>query len=145
MRQALIFVLAIAFGGVCVPAVAQELYVERSWVRAVGPAAKTAAIYMTIENRTDSPVRLTGVATPAAAHAMLHRTELSADGVMRMRSAADGVLIPAHGKFQLAPGGYHVMLMGLSAALAPGANVPVTLTFDTGATVPVTAVVGEPD
>ena len=38
--------------------------------------------------------------------------------------------MPAHGKATLAPGGYHVMLMGLKAPLKEGQSFPLTLTFE---------------
>jgi copper(I)-binding protein len=42
----------------------------------------------------------------------------------------DGVDLPAGKTVKLAPGGYHVMLMGLNAPLQAGRSIPVKLTFE---------------
>jgi copper(I)-binding protein len=40
------------------------------------------------------------------------------------------VAVPAHGEAMLAPGGIHVMLIGLKAPLEEGRRFPLTLTFE---------------
>ena len=112
--------------------------VDDVWIRLVGPAAKSGAVYGEIENYTDRDIRLIEVSTPVARRAELHRTEMS-DGVMRMRPVEGGIVIPARGEFYLRPGGHHIMLMGLVGPLAPDAPVQVAFTFDTGVTVTVSA------
>ncbi len=42
----------------------------------------------------------------------------------------DGLELPAGKTVKLAPGGYHVMLMGLNSPLQAGGRVPVSLTFE---------------
>lgn len=118
------------------------LHFEDGWVRAVGPAARTAAVYARIENHSDHEVVLTGVATPVAAQAQFHRSEL-VDGVMRMRSLADGISVPPHGTFAWQPGGDHIMLMGLTAPLSAGDAVPLSFTLADGQQWKVTARVGQ--
>ena len=51
------------------------------------------------------------------------------DNVMRMR-AVQAIAVEAGKPVMLEPGGYHVMLIGLEQPLAPGATVPITLTFE---------------
>ena len=53
-----------------------------------------------------------------------------ADGVMNMRKVEGGLVIPAGGSASLSPGGFHLMLMGLTAPLKEGQMVPLTLTFE---------------
>lgn len=50
-------------------------------------------------------------------------------GVMRMRRK-DAVDIPARGSVELAPGGTHLMLVGLKAPLKAGTTIAVSLQFD---------------
>ena len=50
-----------------------------------------------------------------------------------------GLVIPAHGKALLKPGGNHLMFMGLTGAMKPGAMQHITLHFDDGHTVLVMA------
>jgi len=52
-----------------------------------------------------------------------------ADGVMRMRELADGLVVPAGERAVLEPGGYHVMFMDLAEPLVEGETVTATLRF----------------
>ena len=49
--------------------------------------------------------------------------------VMKMRAVSGGLDIAAGKTVELKPGGYHVMLMDLKAALVKDSTVPLTLTF----------------
>ena len=53
-----------------------------------------------------------------------------ADGIMTMRRVEDGIELPAGGSITLAPGGYHLMFMGLRDVLTEGTALPVTLMFE---------------
>jgi copper(I)-binding protein len=98
------------------------------WARATPPGAKTAGGYLTITNSGSAPDRLVGVATPAAARGEIHQMSVAAD-VMTMKPA-DGVAIPAGESVTLAPGGFHLMFLGLMEPLVEGGEMPVTLTFE---------------
>jgi copper(I)-binding protein len=83
---------------------------------------------MTITNHGASEDRLIGGSTPAAARVEIH--EMSMDGgVMRMRKVPGGLAIPEGQTVTLAPGGYHVMFIGLKAPFATGERIPTTLRF----------------
>ena len=58
------------------------------------------------------------------------------------RRGAKGPPVPAGGRATFSPGGYHLMLMGLTRPLKAGDAVPVTLTFASGAKVSASFVVG---
>lgn len=92
-------------------------------------SAKSAAGYMAIANNGAEADTLVGIETAAAASVMLHTTEHGADGVARMMHVP-AIEIPAGETVLLAPGGMHLMLMGLTAPLAEGDIVPATLVFD---------------
>ena len=49
---------------------------------------------------------------------------------MRMRELEKGLEIPAGATVTLAPGGFHLMLMGLKAPPTKDTRVPVTLVFE---------------
>ncbi|RMD87261.1 MAG: copper chaperone PCu(A)C, partial [Alphaproteobacteria bacterium] len=71
--------------------------------------------------------RLVEIATPGAATAHLHEMR-SEGGMARMRGL--GTLeIPPHGRIELAPGGLHIMLMGLTQPLKAGETLPLHLRF----------------
>jgi copper(I)-binding protein len=91
--------------------------------------AKAAAGYMGISNGGQHPDKLVGVETPAAKSAMLHQSTVNADGVATM-SHVDGIEVPADDTVMLEPGGYHIMLMGLTQPLVEGQMVPGVLVFE---------------
>ena len=64
-----------------------------------------------------------------------------AGAVMSMRKE-DRVPVPAGGQAAFAPGGYHLMLIGLTRTLKAGDKVPATLTFASGAKVQTAFAVG---
>ena len=51
------------------------------------------------------------------------------NGIMRMRPLPNGLEVSAGGEASLAPGGNHIMLIGLKAPLKEGDRVPATLRF----------------
>ncbi|MFC7639981.1 copper chaperone PCu(A)C [Streptosporangium lutulentum] len=57
-----------------------------------------------------------------------------------MRPTKGGFVVPAHGTRRLQPGGDHIMLMGVTEAVKPGALIPFTLTLAGGRTLEFTAV-----
>ncbi len=72
--------------------------------------------------------RLVEVRSPVAKVAEIHEMNL-VDNVMRMRAVA-GIDLPAGKRIALRPGGYHVMLMGLTEQIKDGDTVPLTLTVE---------------
>ncbi|HTW72366.1 MAG TPA: copper chaperone PCu(A)C [Acetobacteraceae bacterium] len=111
--------------------------VEHAWSRAM-PAGATGVVYLTVTDQ-GAPDTLTGAASPVAASAELHQT-IDDHGVMKMRSVASLPVAPGK-PITLAPGGYHIMLMGLKQALVAGTSFPVTLTFARAGAVTTTATV----
>jgi copper(I)-binding protein len=117
---------------------AGSVVIADPWARASIVAGRPGAAYLTLRNEGAKPDALVEVTTPAAGHAMLHETTLSADGVARM-SHVEALEIPPGGAAILAPGGHHLMLMDLSAPLREGETVALTLRFRSGAEATVTA------
>jgi copper(I)-binding protein len=91
------------------------------------------AAYFAITNGGSAPDRLVGVRTPVAEVVEIHETVLT-DGMMGMRPVAS-VTIPAGGTVAMAPGGTHVMLIGLTGELRAGSSFQITLTFERAGTV----------
>ena len=109
---------------VAMPVVA-DVSITNAWVRGTVPGQSGTGAFMQLRSTTDAV--LVGVASPAAKVVELHEMA-QVGGVMRMR-AVDKLPLPAGTLVELAPGGYHVMLMGLAQPLKEGDRVPVTLTF----------------
>jgi copper(I)-binding protein len=102
-----------------------QVVVKDAWARATVPAAKASGAFMQIESKTDA--RLVGVSSPVAT-AELHQMSMQ-DNRMAM-AHVDAIDLPAGKTVSLAPGGYHVMLMGLKRQLKEGETVPVTLVVE---------------
>ena len=86
---------------------------------------------------------LVSISSPVAALAQVHEMRMESN-MMMMRELEAGLPLPAGQAVSLAPGGNHIMLMGVTEPLKTGDTVPLTLTFATAAPVEVTATVGQP-
>jgi periplasmic copper chaperone A len=121
--------LALSFSGSARAAPPNGLSLSGPWFRFV-MASLPAAGYFTLSNASDVPQTLVGAASPACGSLMLHRS-VSANGTEKMIMVTS-VAVPAHGKLQFAPGGYHLMCLSPTTAIRPGQSVPVTLRFKGG-------------
>lgn len=109
------------------------------WVKAA--ASGMTAAFGTLRNTGGADVVVTAASTRVASAVELHETVKGADGAMTMRPKEGGFTVPAGGEVELAPGGNHLMIMGLKSPLAAGETVPLTLTLADGGTIRVEAVV----
>jgi periplasmic copper chaperone A len=107
-----------------------QLAFESAWIRALPPGMHMTAGFGTISNRGGEAIELTAFASPQFGDVSLHRTE-TIDGVSRMR-AVPSLLVEAGASVELAPGGYHLMLMKPAAPLQDGQSVTVTMTAADG-------------
>ena len=100
------------------------------YARSASPSAKSGAAFMVLHNLGTEEVRLIKVSSDIAARGELHTHIDDGNGVMLMREDTDGIENPGGGMHALARGGDHVMFMGLTAPMAQGDLVTVTLTFE---------------
>jgi copper(I)-binding protein len=77
--------------------------------------------------------------TTASPMTELHEVATGTDGAMVMRPKEGGFLLEPGAPHALAPGGDHIMIMGLAAPVRAGDSVEVTLTLDDGSTTTFTA------
>lgn len=108
---------------------AGNLVISDAVLRVATPQARTGAGFMVITNKGKQPDRLLSAASDIAAVTQLHAT-IREGNVMQMREQAQGVVIPAANRVAFAPGGLHVMFIGLKAPLAPGQMVKLKLNFE---------------
>lgn len=118
---------------------AGSVTVTEAWARTSVSANGVA--YATIRNDGAATDELVGASTPLADHADLHITK-EEGGIMKMRSVKS-IAIPARGTVTLAPGGFHIMLMGLRKPLREGERIPLVLTFRKAGTIDVEATVAK--
>lgn len=104
--------------------------------RATLPNAPVGGGFLSIENTGTEDDRLVSATSEIAGETQIHEMAMEGD-VMRMRKLPDGLVIPAGETVTLAPGGFHLMFMGLEAPFVEGETVLVTLTFEKAGTVEV--------
>jgi len=121
------------------PVVAGALNIGPAWARASAGPARVGAAYLAIANGGDAADRLIDAASTAAERVEIH-THISEGGVMMMRRI-EAIDLPSGATVELAPGGLHLMLMGLAAPLLEGGTFPLTLHFEKAGAVEVTVTV----
>jgi len=111
-----------------VPLVAQaaDLSVSDAFSRA-SPGSSPGVAYLTIHGG-DQADRLLSVSSPRAPKVEMHTMSMQGT-VMRMREI-EAIDVPAQGTVILAPGGLHLMLVGLASPLKTGETLPLTLKFE---------------
>ncbi|MCX8061162.1 MAG: copper chaperone PCu(A)C [Anaerolineales bacterium] len=86
------------------------------------------AVYMILHNHSSQPDELVGASADIAQGIELHKSEVNDQGVMVMLKQ-DSISLPARDKVQLQPGGYHIMLLGLTKDLKEGDTFDIVLKF----------------
>ncbi len=112
-------------------------------IRATAPGMPSSAAYVSIANHGDAADRLIAAKTVVARRVEIHSMEMD-NGVMRMRAVDGGLPIAAGEAVHLAPGGLHIMLMGLTTQLAADSQHEITLVFEKAGEITVTATVKRP-
>lgn len=104
-------------------------FVSDAWVRPPVGADRPAAGYMTITNPGVDADRLIGASSPIATMVEIHETVAGESGMMGMQPV-DEIEVAPGSPVVLEPGGYHLMLMGVTNMPAVGQTVQITLTFE---------------
>jgi len=110
---------------------ADHVRASHAWIRIL-PGDLPAGAYVTLENDSDQPIALTGASSTRYAGVMLHMS--STEGGMSRMAMADSLTIPAHGKAELAPAGYHLMLSKPATPVQAGDTISLALRFADGST-----------
>lgn len=125
-------ILAALTAALALPAAAHDyragdIAIAHPWSR-VASANATGAGFMRLRNGGSQPDRLLSASTSIARAVELH-THVRDGDVMRMRPV-EAIVLPPGETVELRPGGYHVMLIGLTEPLVQGTRVPLTLRFE---------------
>lgn len=137
MVQALFAVATMALSQLAFAEQQVGVVIEDAWVRAMPPSQPNTAAYMTVRNKGDTPLRIVGASSEPEATVEIHNSR-EVDGMMRMEHLQD-VTLKAGQEAQFAPGGMHLMMLGLNKMPAPGEQVKLCLQFDSGASACVNA------
>lgn len=133
MTRFALIVAAICGALVLPPAFAHDftvgsLKIAHPWARATPKGASVGGGYLTITNTGTAPDRLIGGSSDVARQLELHSMTME-NGIMKMRPLAGGIEIKPGETIKFAPGGYHVMFVGLKKALEKDQRVDATLEF----------------
>jgi copper(I)-binding protein len=111
-----------------------DIKIVHPWARASAGVANAGGAFFTIVNKGASD-KLLKASADVSNTVELH-THIKDGEVMRMRQVQD-IDVAGGTETKLAPGGLHVMLIGLKAPLKEGATFPMTLTFEKAGSVTV--------
>ena len=118
---------SLALAACSAPTSPGTLHIEDAWARTTPPGATTGAGYMTLANEGAAD-RLVSAASPVADKVELHESAMDGQ-VMTMRPLGPAE-VKAGETVTFAPGGKHLMFVGLKAPFTAGSRVPLTLTFE---------------
>lgn len=136
--------------------------IEGAWARTSPMMVDNGAAYMSITSAEDDRLLSAAVDTAVAAEAQIHETVMAetemsettgtsgemtettmgGEVAMEMREI-EALDLPAGEAVLLAPGGYHIMLLGLAEPLELDQTFTITLTFEDAGEQDVTVVVAE--
>lgn len=139
-----VFAVCALFGTGCLASsddhrepMASTVAMENQWANSAETGM--AAVFGTFSNEGERDARIVSGESRIAGRVEVHEVVPDASGAMAMRPKEDGLTVPAGGTRELIPGGDHLMLMDLKEPLQPGADVSLTVVFEDGSTLPVTA------
>ncbi|MDA0332980.1 MAG: copper chaperone PCu(A)C [Proteobacteria bacterium] len=112
-------------------------------LRATVAGMPSSAAYLKITNNGVSDDRLIAAKATIAQRVEIHSMEMD-QGVMRMRAVDGGLAIAAGDSVTLAPGGLHIMLMGLTTDLAPDSQHEIILVFEKAGDIKLTGTAKRP-
>ena len=129
-RTLFVVLATIVMSGMNAIAVASDIFsFSEMQLRATVAGMPSSAAYLKIMNKGVLDDRLIAAKSAIAKHVEIHSMELD-QGVMRMRAVDGGLAIAAGESVTLAPGGLHIMLMGLTTDLAPDTHHEIILVFE---------------
>jgi periplasmic copper chaperone A len=137
---ALLALLAAACSSGSPASAGPAIVVSDAWVQVSGGPDLPAAGYFTVANNGSADDTLVSASSPVATTVELHETMPDMSGMTGMQSVTQ-VACPAGGSVSFAPGGFHLMITGFSAAPVAGGQVELDLNFRHAGKVVVKAVV----
>lgn len=106
----------------------QTIEITTPWARPTANTNTPGGVFFTITNHGLKAATLTSAKSDRAHMAHLHKTR--SEGGMMTMDMVDEVVIAAGESFTFAPGGHHIMLMGLTKKLTKGDVFDLSLIFE---------------
>jgi copper(I)-binding protein len=101
-----------------------------AWLRAATEGQPMSAAYVELCNGGGNADRLVAVKFNGADAVELHQSSMSDDGIASMAPVEGGLELAPHAMTALAPGGAHIMLIGVTEAHEEGEEAAITLEFE---------------
>lgn len=117
---------------------ADAISIEAPYIRAMPPGQAVTAMFLTLQNNSDTDRFLVAATGDISEKIELHEHIHADGGMMKMREVPE-IAIPKHEQTALKPGGYHIMLIGLKKDLQVGEKVSFDLQFKDGSQTSITA------
>ena len=108
------------------PVAEQQLLFEDAWVRAMPPGSMMTAGFGRLVNNSDTAMEISAYSSPQFGDVSLHQTVLEG-GLSRMKEVPM-LNLAAGSEIELAPGGYHLMLMQPTGDLTELVEIHIDLT-----------------
>ncbi|GAA4369373.1 copper chaperone PCu(A)C [Paeniglutamicibacter cryotolerans] len=110
------------------------LHVHDAWIKAADGGMTSA--FATLHNESAEPLTLSGASSDIADDIELHEMT-GGTGATSMKELPGGITVEPGASVELAPGGLHLMLMGVHEAVKPGQSPVIALELADGSTIPV--------
>jgi len=104
-----------------------NVVIEGPYMRASIPGTNITSAYMSIENKNNEALILTGVSSLFSDRIEIHQHTMS-NGMMKMRQV-EQLVVNGQSKVILRPMGYHLMIFNVKKTLLPDDKVSLTLHF----------------
>jgi len=104
-----------------------DIVINAAHIRATIPGTNVTSAYMSIENKSDETVVLTGASSSVSDRIEIHQHIMN-NGMMSMRQVKQ-LSIKEQDQVILQPMGYHLMIFNVKKPLLPEENVSLTLHF----------------
>lgn len=138
-------ILGLSVSAICVAGchrdsrpVATTFELHDAWARANPDSGSTTAAYIRFVNGTPDTVVVSGFSSDDARLVELHESSIALGGEAHMTKRDTLVIAPSH-IVVMKPGGYHLMLIGTTHSLVPGAMVRIVMHLSNGAIVSTSA------
>jgi len=127
----MILMLLVVSVSACGGSKGPDIKISNPWARPSPKMATSGAAYMIIENKGGEDDTLIGAESDVSNDTEIHEMVVDENNVMHMKPVeGQRLTIPAKGKVELKPGGYHIMLINLKHQLKEGEIVHLTLQFE---------------
>ena len=105
------------------PVAENQLLFEDAWVRAMPPGSMMTAGFGRLVNTSREDLEIIAYTSPQFSDVSLHQTVME-NGLSRM-DEVPALAIPAGSEIELAPGGYHLMLMRPTQELSGAVDIGI--------------------